>query len=219
MREEYREETPSFLRQFARRRTAAATVEWCELCSAPLDAAHPHLLEPKTRQIVCACDGCALLFCGQEHAHYLRIPRRIERLTRFCLAETQWEALLIPINLAFFYHDSAAGRMRAMYPSPAGATESLLDLSAWEEIAAQNAALRRMEPDVEALLVNRIGADRNPAGAEYFLVPIDVCYRLVGTIRMHWHGLSGGAKVWEEINHFFDELRALSVSVEEPSHA
>jgi len=109
--------------------------------------------------------------------------------------------------------------VRAMYPSPACATESLLDLAAWEEIAAQNVALRRMQPDVEALLVNRIGTDRNPAGAEYFLVPIDLCYRLVGTIRMHWHGLSGGAKVWEEINHFFEELRALSVSVEEPAHA
>jgi hypothetical protein len=57
-------------------------------------------------------------------------------------------------------------------------------------------------PDVEALLVNRVGAAR-----DYFIVPIDECYKLVGLIRLHWRGLSGGAVVWGEIGRFFDELR------------
>jgi len=216
-----REEVPAFLRQFARRRPTGETEgeERCELCSAPLAEAHQHLLDPKKRQIVCACDGCVILFCGQTGAHYLRVPRRIQRLVGFQMTDLQWEALMLPINLAFFYRDSAAGRVLAMYPSPAGATESLLSLESWQEIAAQNRALQRMEPDVEALLVNRIGLKREGGVAEYFVVPIDECYRLVGLIRLHWRGLSGGAEVWNAILQFFGDLKSRGVDVEETSYA
>jgi Family of unknown function (DUF5947) len=93
--------------------------------------------------------------------------------------------------------------MIAMYPSPAGATESLLSLESWEEISAQNPALQAMEPNVEALLVNRV----SPI-PEYFIVPIDECYRLVGIIRMHWKGLTGGTEVWKHIQQFFNGLRS-----------
>ncbi len=195
-----RDGVPSVLRQFARRRT---TAERCELCSTELSPSHSHLLEPTKRQILCACEGCAILFCGQSGAHFLRIPRRICLLADFQMTDMQWEALMIPICLAFFYYDSASAKMVALYPSPAGATESLLSLESWEEIRAQNRALQTMEPDVEAFLVNRVGAE-----AEYFLVPIDECYRLVGLIRMHWKGLSGGAEVWKHIQQFFTALRA-----------
>lgn len=205
-----REAAPSFLRQFARRRASAEQEEHCELCSAPLSPIHQHLLDPKTRQISCACDGCVILFCGQEGAHFLRIPRRIRRLVDFRMTDLQWESLMIPISLAFFYRDTAAARVLAMYPSPAGATESLLSLESWEEIVAQNKALQSLEPDVEAFLVNRIGTS-----TEYFIVPIDECYRLVGLIRMHWRGLSGGPEVWKEIQQFFDHLRSRSVEVKE----
>lgn len=203
--------TPSFLRQFARRREA---VEQCELCSAELLPVHQHLLDPKKRQIVCACDGCVVLFCGQSGAHYLRIPRRIRMLADFQLDDLQWESLMIPINLAFFYRDSAANRMIAMYPSPAGATESLLSLESWTEIVAQNRALQTMEPDVEAFLVNRVGT-----ACQYFVVPIDECYGLVGLIRMHWKGLSGGVEVWKEINAFFDSLKKRAVVPKEMASA
>jgi hypothetical protein len=192
---------PSVLRQFARRRSA--TAERCELCSAELAPAHSHLLEPQKRQILCACEACSLLFCGQAGAHYLRIPRRISQLSDFRMTDLQWEALMIPINLAFFYRDSASSRMIAMYPSPAGATESLLSLESWEEISAQNEALQTMESDVEAFLVNRVGAN-----ALYFVVPIDECFRLVGLIRIHWKGLSGGTEVWKHIEQFFTVLRS-----------
>lgn len=197
---------PSVLRQFARRRT---TAERCELCSAELAPMHSHLLEPAKRQILCACEACSLLFCGQRGANYLRIPRRIRLLSTFQMTDMEWEALMIPINLAFFYFDSASARMVAMYPSPAGATESLLTLEAWDEIRAQNRALQTMEPDVEALLVNRVSAD-----AEYLIVPIDECFRLVGIIRTHWKGLSGGTEVWKHIQQFFTNLRSRCSQVE-----
>jgi hypothetical protein len=203
-----RNDIPSVLRQFARRRTV---MERCELCSAELTPDHSHLLEAAKRQILCACEACALLFCGQSGAHYLRIPRRIRLLPDFQMTDMQWEALMIPINLAFFYRNGASGKTIAMYPSPAGATESLLSLESWGEICSQNRALRTMETDVEGLLVNRVGPT-----AEYFLVPIDECYRLVGLIRMHWKGLSGGTEVWQQIQQFFSQLRTRCSHTEAP---
>jgi hypothetical protein len=191
---------PSVLRQFARPRSS---VERCELCSAELAVVHSHLLEPAKRQTLCACEACSLLFCGSSDARYLRIPRRIMALAGCAISDLQWESLMIPISLAFFYQDSAARKVRAMYPSPAGATESLLSLESWEEIRTQNPLLQSMEPDVEAFLVNRVGGN-----AEYLLVPIDACFHLVGLIRLHWKGLSGGTEVWQHIQQFFDGLRA-----------
>jgi hypothetical protein len=199
-----RDGIPSVLRQFARRRS---TAERCELCSAELAEIHYHLLEQDNRQILCACEACALLFCDRADAHYLRIPRRILWLVDFQMSDMQWESLMIPINLAFFYFDGGAQKMKAMYPSPAGATESALSLESWEEICLQNPPLQTMEPNVEAFLVNRVAAK-----PEYFLVPIDECFRLVGLIRMHWKGLSGGTEVWQQIDRFFAGLRTRSTA-------
>ncbi len=68
-----------------------------------------------------------------------------------------------------------------------------------------------MEPDVEALLANRIeqGHDQGggEGGGEYYLAPIDKCYELVGLIRAQWRGLSGGPEVWKQIGLFFEELK------------
>jgi hypothetical protein len=63
-----------------------------------------------------------------------------------------------------------------------------------------------LEPDVEALLVNRIGDAR-----ECYRVGVDECYRLAGLIRTNWHGLSGGSEVWAAIARFFEALRRRSL--------
>ena len=116
---------------------------------------------------------------------------------------------MMPINMAFFFESSPQQRVVALYPSPAGATESLLSLDAWDEIAAENhRAARRWKPDVEALLVNRLGHSRGFSDPEYYLVPIDECFKLVGLIRTHWRGLSGGTEVWQQMAQFFADLEA-----------
>ena len=204
------------LRQFTRQR---ALTERCELCSTQLAADHPHLIEPASRKLICACDACAILFSGSAETKYRRVPRRIRRLTTFQMSDAQWESLLIPINLAFFFNSTPAGHIVALYPSPAGPTESLLSLDAWDEIVQANPILDQMEADAEALLVNRVGSGRGDSEARYYLVPIDECYKLVGLIRAHWRGLSGGAKVWEEIAAFFNSLEERAVAVGEKAHA
>jgi hypothetical protein len=203
------------------------SVEHCELCSLALGSAHQHLFAIGNRKIVCACEACAVLFSDARARKFKRIPRGSRRFADFALDDMQWDALRVPIGLAFFFYESDSARspsvsagstapralpdgrasdtscIKAFYPSPAGATESLLDLSAWKEIESANPLLARMDSDVEALLVNRIGNTR-----DYYITPIDQCYRLVGLIRTNWRGLSGGAEVWIKVEEFFRELRS-----------
>src|SRR5271167_3011198 len=136
------------LRQFARPRPPA---ERCELCSAGLAHEHSHLVEIASRQIVCACDACATLFDGLAGAKYRRVARRAQLLSNFRMTDAQWENLLIPINMAFFFLSSVESRVVTLYPSPAGAVESLLPLDAWSEIVHENGVLSHLRPDVEAL--------------------------------------------------------------------
>ncbi len=208
------------LRRFARRRTAT---EQCEFCSRVVAPDHQHVIEPATRRLLCVCDACAILFPG-SHDKFKRVPRRSRFLSDFQITDVQWDSLLIPIEMAFFYYSSHAGRMVALYPSPAGPTESLLPLETWQDIVRDNPVLAGMEPDVEALVANRLGPRRHETfdgihEAEYYILPIDECFRLVGLIRLHWKGLSGGTEVWSELARFFSELRARSVHPHEVARA
>ena len=203
---------PAFatLRQFAR---SKRPLERCELCGAGLGRLHPHLVEIALRQIVCACEACATLFDGMSGSKYKRVSRIARLLTDFQITDRQWESLLIPINMAFFFHSSINDRTVTLYPSPAGAVESLLPLDAWTEIVQQNLVLTQLQSDIEALLVNRVGRAHELSLAEYYIAPIDECYRLVGLIRANWKGLSGGSEVWMEIGRFFSDLRSCAGAV------
>ncbi|MGI8586606.1 MAG: DUF5947 family protein [Chloroflexia bacterium] len=186
------------LRRFVRPRTAA---ERCDFCSTELPTEHRHLIDPASRQLLCACGECIITVGTQEGLPYRLVPQRVRSLPGFRLTDAQWDDLLIPVGMAFFFNSSAEGRVMPFYPSPAGPTESLLSLESWEEVVRDNPILGGMEPDVEALLVNRLRGHQ-----EYYLVPIDKCYELVGLIRLGWKGLSGGKEVWVEIAKFYDKL-------------
>ena len=203
----------SSLRRFAEAESEkvakAAALEHCDLCGEPIPPEHRHLLEVSTREMMCACRPCSILFDREaaSEGRYRLVPDRRLFLEDFEMSDAQWESLRIPVDMAFFFYSTPAERVVAFYPSPMGPTESLLKLSAWEELERRNPVLGAMDRDVEALLVNRVRGAR-----EHFLVSIDECYSLVGLIRTRWRGLSGGREVWEEIGRFFEELRERSKS-------
>jgi len=198
------------LKNFVRQRKV---VERCDLCSLELAPEHQHLLSVESRQISCACDACSILFSDQTK-RFRRVPRRGIFLPDFRLTDEQWNGLMLPIQLAFFFNATPEQRVVALYPSPAGAMESNLTFESWREIVAGNPILEKMEADVEALLVNRVGEKR-----EYFIAPIDECYKLVGILRANWRGLSGGTEAWGKINDFFAQLKARSRVISEVANA
>lgn len=193
----------STLRRLAQSGTRS-TQEHCDLCAAPIEPEHYHILNLPTREVLCACQACKILFDRPVAGGGTRrlIPDRYLALTDFDMSEAQWESLRIPVNMAFFSYNTSVQRVQALYPSPLGPTESLLTLETWQDLVARNPILKGLEPDVEALLVNRVRG-----AADYYLVPIDECYKLVGLIRAYWKGLSGGREVWQEIEHFFTGLK------------
>ncbi|MEZ0075286.1 DUF5947 family protein [Planotetraspora sp. GP83] len=179
-------------------------VERCEMCAEPLGEHHGHVVNLESRALLCTCRGCYLLFAprGAAGGRYRAVPERYLFAPSFRISAADWDELQIPVRTAFFFRNSALGRTVAFYPSPGGATESLLPMETWEGVLEANPALAGAEPDVEALLV-----DRRPDGFACHLVPIDACYRLVGLVRLHWKGFDGGREAWEAIDGFFADLR------------
>jgi uncharacterized protein DUF5947 len=192
------------LAQGATQPPEATANERCELCAGPVPAEHRHLVDLESRRLLCVCRPCALLFerRGAGGGHLRLVGDRRLALDGFVLDDATWARWQIPVEMAFFFESSPAGRVLAFYPGPMGATESLLELATWQEVARANPVLATMEPDVEALLVNRARGARS-----HWLVPVEDCYRLVALIRTRWRGFTGGAEVWSEIDGFFDDLR------------
>jgi hypothetical protein len=195
----------SRLQTLARRAAAEreTQLERCELCGAAIEPEHRHLLDLRSRELMCACRACSLLFDRRAAGggHYRLVGDRRLRLEDLELDDASWDELRLPVDMAFFFHHSGEGRVKAYYPSPMGPTESQLELDAWAALEAANPVLGTLEPDVEALLVNRsLGA------RQQWIVPIDECYGLVGLIRSSWRGFTGGAEVWQGIKRRFEDL-------------
>jgi hypothetical protein len=196
------------LRRFARpapRPAGAAAAERCDLCGEQVGAEHPHMVDLQRRSIACACRACALLFT-RPGGRYATVPDRVRHDPSAPLTEAQWSELQIPVAIAFFFRNSALGRVIASYPSPAGVTECELDLGAWDRLAESHSLLRALAPDVEAILVAG-GSPREHGPIETFLVPIDVCYSLAGALRLDWHGFDGGDEVRQRLAGLLASLR------------
>jgi hypothetical protein len=179
--------------------------ERCELCGEDVPDEHGHLVDLESRRLMCACRPCAVLFTGAGAGgpRFRAVPERTVALAGHGLSPAEWETLDIPVGVAFLFTNSEMGRAVACYPSPAGATESLLPLGTWEDIVALRPALADVEADVEAVLVRVEHGE-----SESFIVPIDVCYQLVGHLRRMWTGFDGGTDARRQLTAFFDELRA-----------
>jgi uncharacterized protein DUF5947 len=196
------------LRRLMNREPARRGEEVCEMCARPIPPAHAHVVNTETRSLLCACRYCYLLFTreGAGNGKYRAVPERYRYDPGFALSESQWESLQMPVRIAFFFHNSSLRKVVAFYPSPAGATESLLDLGAWRSLVEENRILEGLEPDVEALLVY----GRRDGAFQCFVVPIDACYELTGRVKRSWRGFDGGEEVWKEIEDYFTALRARS---------
>jgi hypothetical protein len=182
------------LRRFAR----PSTRPRCDLCAAPLDEQHGHLVALDQRALRCVCRACYLLFTpdGAGGARLKAVPTRYLHDPAHPVSVADWEALGIPVGTAFFFTNSDLDRVVACYPSPAGATESLLDLT---DLAKwHHPLLAAAVPDVEAVFVH---------DGDAFLVPIDRCYALVGELRRRWQGIDGGAAARQVISDFTADLR------------
>lgn len=181
--------------------------ETCDMCHEPIPPEHGHVVDLEARHLLSACRACHLLFTseGAGGGHFQAVPARYQAFPGFELSAQQWDSLQIPVSVAFFFVNSTLERVAAFYPGPAGATESLLSLETWEELTSSNPALRSMRPDVEAFLV-RIQPDRS--GSECYVVPIDVCYELVGRLRQLWRGFDGGQDARDAIDGVFAQVKA-----------
>jgi hypothetical protein len=192
----------------ARAGTTPRTGEACDLCAAALAEPHSHLVDLVSRSLLCVCRPCFLLFLpeGAAQGRYRVVPERYASLTD--ADGGRWDQLDIPIGLAFLFYNSAIGRVAALYPSPAGVTESTLPLDAWSDIVASAPELSSLAPDVEAVLVRRTRGHHDT-----FIVPIDACYELAGIVRRDWRGFDGGEVAARTIEEFFDRVRRRSQAV------
>jgi hypothetical protein len=189
--------TTGALERMVRRGSTYAREDRCGLCAAAVPPNHRHVLDDNRDELLCACQACALLFerpaAGQDR--YWLVPDR-----RLRQAANPGKQLGVPVGLAFFTVERT-GTVVAHYPSPMGATVWEVDGEAWRGAIEQCPPLGDLQPAVEALLLNSVReAD------ESWIVPVDDCYRLVAIVRQEWTGLSGGDRVWTEIERFFDQL-------------
>ena len=178
--------------------------ECCDLCGVPIPDDHRHLLALVQRRIVCSCEACWAMRSGE--GDYRPTGNRTVWLPDLDVPDDLWASFQIPIGLAFFMHSTVTACMVAMYPSPAGATESELHFETWRRMVELNPVLADLEPDIEGLIANRLAEP-----PVYAIAPIDRCYGLTGAIKLTWEGISGGTGVGEAVTRFFDDLRREAV--------
>jgi hypothetical protein len=197
------------LRRISQTRPTVVPGERCEMCAEPIAEEHSHVVDLKSRSLMCSCRACYLLFTDQTAAlHYRAVPDRYLSFPEFAFDRVDWDELQIPVGLAFLFQNSMQDRVVAFYPSPAGATESELSLASWDRIVGANPQLSLLLPDVEALLI--YAADRGYGEFSCHLVPIDACYELVGTMRKTWRGFDGGQEARAAMQDFFAHVEARS---------
>jgi hypothetical protein len=185
----------------------APAQEKCELCATEVAAEHGHVADLEQSTLICACRACYLLFTHAQagRGRYRAVPDRYRHDPARQLSVAEWDEFEIPVGLAFFLRSSQRGEVSAFYPSPAGATESTLNLQAWDRLTAAHPLLGAADADTEAILICR-----TDSGVEYFLVPIDACYELAGRMRLHWRGFDGGTEARQSIAEFLGQVRSRS---------
>ena len=181
----------------------APSTEPCDVCNTTIPEDHRHMLNLEERRIVCTCETCWARYSGEPE--YRPVGSRTVWLPDLKMPDDVWAGFQIPIGLAFFMYSTTSECVVAMYPSPAGATESELHFDTWSKLTELNPGFT-LEPDIEGLIANRMVEP-----AVYAIAPIDRCYELTGTVKANWSGISGGTGVDEAVARFFADLREKSL--------
>ena len=160
------------------------------MCSVPIPADHRHLLHVEERRDRLHLRDLPRALRrrgrvpadGQPH----RLARRARALGRALgvVPDPDRPRVLLPLEHGRADGDGGSSRSTRARPARPSASSTS---APWEQLVAANPVLEGLEPDAEALIVNRLGAARQHA-----IVPIDECYRLVGLVRVSWEGISGG---------------------------
>jgi hypothetical protein len=128
------------------------------------------------------------------------LRRKVVALRELDDDSDRWEGLGAPVRLAFFVLRGEDREPRAYFPGPAGATAGAIDPRDWAALCAKVPSVGAMQTDVEALLVHRLDGAR-----DHYIVSIDVCYHLVGSLRVQGRGWGGG--LGRELDGFMTNLR------------
>jgi hypothetical protein len=176
------------------------------MCGEPIPVEHQHVVNVEQRSLLCTCRPCYLLFTAEDaDLRYRAVPNRHLAFPDLRIGPGEWDALEIPVALAFVFKNSSMGRWVAFYPGPAGATESLLPLDGWAALLRAHPELDVLRADVEALLFHP-APGATSAGHQCFLVPIDSCYELIGRLRQVWRGFDGGTDAAARIEAYFADI-------------
>lgn len=183
------------------REPAPPQPERCAFCGQHVPTPHRHLVDTEEQALTCVCTACDLLFRrpGAAGGRYRGVPDRYLADPDHRFGRADWAALGIPVGTAFVFRNSRQDRAVLLYPGPGGATESEPDEETWRALLGGSRLAAELAPDVEALLLHTT-AD---GAVECHLVPIDVCYELVGRLRRCWKGFDGGAEARAELAAFF----------------
>lgn len=178
----------SSLQRYAR--SSADREERCELCGIAIVPQHGHVVDKVERSLCCACPHCLILFKSPEAGggRFRAVPDRVVWDASFRIPVERWERLGVPVRLAFLFKNSAMGKWVAVYPSPGGPTEEVLDEDP-ESVLEAGGRLQQLEDDIEGFLVH---GERGDDTLDCLVAPIDRCYELASVVRRTWKGFDGG---------------------------
>ena len=146
----------------------------------------------RRRELLCACRACSLLFDRDAAGggHYRLVPDRRLRLDRLRAGRRRLGA---SCGSRSTWRSSSAtpprGGCVAFYPSPMGPTESLLELSTWDELERANPVLRRSSRTSRRCW-STARAARGGSGS----CRSTTATRSSGVIRTRWRGFTGGTR-------------------------
>ena len=135
-------------------------------------------------RLLCVCRPCYLLFAPRGRRRRPLPRRRRGRCagsTTWSSTRRDWDALRIPVDLAFFFRQQPTRTaLLAFYPGPGGATESDARPA---RLGRHRSTPTRCSTDDRCPTSRRCCCAATTARSPAHLVPIDVCYELVGVVR------------------------------------